>query len=158
MTLIQGTTPIIMIAYQTLKEYAASHYAPGSINPLSERTVKRWLTAGELPGAEKDAAGQWRIPAESVRTVKESAEVVPLAGRHGTVAPVMAATAPDWDMLPTFLTLEQASQLLSPVTPRGIAANADYFGAVMLTIEGGHGHARLMVPLATIKRLRGLIR
>lgn len=47
----------------------------------SERTVRRWLSAGELPGATKvklkNVAGQpaWMIPADAVRTVPEDPEM-----------------------------------------------------------------------------------
>ena len=122
---------------------------------VTERTVRRWLAAGELPGARM-IAGAWAIPADAKRTPpKPTGEVVTLTrqetGHHpaGTQRPAF-----DLDQLPSFLTLEQAAHLLSSadlkISPYAIAKNRDYFDVVPFGPNGS-----LVVPLATIKRIRG---
>jgi hypothetical protein len=44
----------------TAREYAQIHGGVPS-------SVRRWCERGELPGAQKDATGEWRIPRGSVR-------------------------------------------------------------------------------------------
>lgn len=126
--------------YQSLQEYAATHYAPGSDKPLSERTVKRWLADDELPDATKDEQGRWRIPHDAVRTPRATGQALNMT--------LMASPQKvDLDQFPTMLTLQEAERLLN-VPWRTIAAHGTYFDVVELD--------RKRVPLATIKRLRGI--
>lgn len=135
-----------MAATQSLQQYAATHSAPGMMTPLSLRTVKRWLADDELPGAYKDERGQWQIPADAVRTPRESGQIVQLGPRDVYVPPAPPVPV-NLDTFPTMLTLQEAERLLN-VPWRTIAAHGDYFDVVELD--------RKRVPLATIKRLRGI--
>jgi hypothetical protein len=141
---------IIMSETQTLQEYAAA-------TNTHPRTVKRWLADDLLPGAHKDpVTGLWAIPAGARRTPPQQVTLPRRepAAQVEHVQPV--PTGINWDSMPTFLTLPQAARLMHPITERAIANNPDYFGVVELTIEGSSGHARKMVPLRTLKKLRGV--
>lgn len=121
--------------YQTITEYAA---AVGVI----PRTVQRWLKADELPGAYQDEKGWWLIPTGTIRTPTSSGVV--------SVLPHPAPAA-HIDQLPSFLTLDQAAELLAPVTRYAIKHNQKYYGVVK------HGrHGSLVVPLSKIKQIRGI--
>jgi hypothetical protein len=41
----------------------------------TDRTVRRWLGNGEIPGAERDVSGKWEIPSTAVRRAKTPEEV-----------------------------------------------------------------------------------
>lgn len=41
----------------------------------TDRTVRRWLGNGEVPGAQRDITGKWEIPASAVRRAKTPEEV-----------------------------------------------------------------------------------
>ena len=122
----------------------------------SERTVKRWLADDELPGAIKDERGRWMIPSDAVR-VPKVADVVAMPARPMTPSHDVMASHPsqaralNYDAMPSFLTIDQAAQLLgisrhAITTPRG----RDYFDVVPFGPNGS-----LVVPLATIKKIRG---
>lgn len=140
------------LTYDTgLPMLTAAQYA--TANKIAERTVKRWLADGELPGAIKDERGRWLIPNEAERTV--AADVVTLP-RPMTVSqdamashPSRARQTPTIDDLPSFLTIDQAAQLLK-ISRHAVATHRDYFGVVPFGPNGA-----LVVPLATIKRIRG---
>lgn len=141
MTMTYDTTPA---AYLTAKQYAE---ATGK----SARQVKRYLEDGELPGAYQDERGWWMIPATAERTT--SGELVTLSPRPRTrpTTEVMSHPAGMIDAAPSFLTIDQAAQILGVsrhaiLTPRG----RDYFDVVPFGPNGS-----LVIPLATIKRIRG---
>jgi hypothetical protein len=151
------TTPVTH--YLSLKGYAD---ATGK----HPRTVKRWLADGELPGARQDPIdGHWMIPADAVRSPKTLATAsnvmtLPPAQYTAPVRDIPAAVPstpqghtsafPSWDVLPTTLTVEQAAALMG-VTEHAIASNQDYYGVIKHGKKGA-----MLVPLATVKRLRGL--
>ena len=135
--------------YLTIVQYAEAH-------GVSDRTIKRWLKDDELAGAYKDERGRWLIPATAERT---AADVVILSDRPRTrprtdvVAshPSRATLAELIDTLPSFLPIDHAAELLgisrhAILTPRG----RDYFDVVPFGPNGS-----LVVPLATIKKIRG---
>lgn len=128
-------------AYLTAKQYAA---ATGK----APRTVKRWLDDGELPGAYQDERGWWMIPADAERTT--SGELVTLE-RPMTrpMTEVVSHPAGTIDALPSFLPVELAAAILD-VSEYQIRKSRDYFGAVPFGPNGS-----LVVPLATVKRIRG---
>lgn len=127
-------TPDIPSPLLTLEGYAR---ATGK----TERTIRRWLAADELPGAFQDDQGRWSIPADAERTVT-SGEVVTMTRQ---------VTTPDIgpDAMPSFLTIEQAAQLLG-ISSYAIATHREYFDVVPFGANGS-----FVVPLATIKRIRG---
>ena len=132
-------------AWLTLQGYADHR-------DVKPRTVMRWLKAGELPDARKDSRGAWMIPMDAEPA--KSGEIVTL-GQRPTTRPMtdVAVSHPAGmiDALPSFLTIDQAAQILgisrhAILTPRG----RDYFDVVPFGVNGS-----LVVPLATIKRIRG---
>lgn len=138
MTLTYDMTPPTFVAVAT---YAG-------LVDVSERTVKRWLASGELPDAVKDERGRWLIPANAERQIS-TGELVTLDPRPMTRH--MTPTVPNLDELPSFLTVDQAAQLLDVsrhaiLTPRG----REYFDVVPFGVNGS-----FVIPLATIKRIRG---
>ncbi len=121
----------------------------------TERTVRRWLAADELPDARK-LDGAWTIPLDARRVPKTAADVVTLP-RQVTPTPDNAIDTLDrvlpriLDAAPSFLSIDEAAQLLgisrhAILTPRG----RDYFGVVPFGPNGSH-----VIPLAKIKEIRG---
>ena len=110
----------------------------------AERTVKRWLADGELPGAYQDERGRWMIPVDAERT----AGVVELASRPMT-RPMTQMVEPTLDALPSFLDVAQAADILG-ISRHAILTHRDYFDVVPFGPNGA-----FVVPLATIKRIRG---
>lgn len=119
-------------AIVTIQQYADAQR-------VSFKTVNNWLRLGKLAGAYKNERGQWMIPLD--------ARPVATAVVDRVDSPTPAATL---DTLPSFLTLEQASALLG-ISRHAIASHRDYFDVVPFGAHGG-----LVIPLATIKRVRGL--
>jgi len=143
---ITSETFIIMPTPLTLQEYAAAH----NVHP---RTVKRWLGERELPGAEQDDKGRWSIPATAVRTPKQQVTLPRREPQNEVEHVVVAEKFPDLDTFPaSFFTLEQAAHILQ-LTPRAIAGQADYFELIKLTVDGVY---RWMMPMSTIKKIRGI--
>jgi len=143
-----------MSATQTLQQYAATHSAAGSTKPLSERTVKRWLAEGELPGAHQDERGRWQIPADAVRTPRMAGQVVSMTARQSdNIVSAVGSPTPEqlnYNVLPTFLSLEQAAFLLDlPLGTLQNKTNRRYFRVRKL---GG----KLRMPLSRVKKLRGI--
>lgn len=148
----------------TLQQYAEA-------KEVDQRTVKRWLSAGELPGAIKDEdSGKWSIPADARRTKghglratpvpdRATAEVTELVvHRHLTpsgVVPFDGAPTPTplldrLQDLPAYLTVAQAAEFLG--VPRAqIAAHPETFDAVPVGVAGS-----LRVPQATVRRIAGI--
>lgn len=145
------------LTYDTAAAHVtAARYA--EISGVSERTVKRWLADDELPGAYQDERGRWMIPADAARTPKP-ADIVqldrPMSGRaahpsQGELAlSVAQALDAALDTLPSFLALDVAASVLG-ISRHAIATHRDYFDVVPFGPNGS-----LVVPLATIKRIRG---
>lgn len=138
------TTLEVPVLLMSFIEYSEAFKVP-------ERTLKRRLAAGDIDGAHKDERGRWLIPVTPERARAAVAKPIPPA------LPVTAGPGFDYDNLPTLLTLEQAALVLAPATKAGIGLNPEVFGVIEVIIEGSGGHKRKMIPLATVKRLRGLI-
>lgn len=142
------------LTYDTAAAHVtAARYA--EISGVSDRTVKRWLADEELPGAYQDERGRWMIPADATRTPRP-ADIVqldrpmsPHAGHPSRGELAIADVGPLLDTLPSFLTLDQASGILG-VSRHAIATHRDYFDVVPFGPNGS-----LVIPLATIKRIRG---
>lgn len=133
---------------------------------VSERTVLRWLKAGELPSAVKTGDGRWFIPADAVRQVP----MVPdsPAGlftatspdvsvtRQGDVARVNGAGGQPvslgdaLDLHPALLSLEEASRLLG-IPESSIRRHADQLDARPWGPRG-----TLVVPARIVRGLAGL--
>lgn len=139
------------LTYDTTAVVTAAQYAERA--GTTERTVKRWLAADELPGAYKDERDRWMIPVDAVRTPRPAGDVVQLqprpdthpAGRELDVQRAVDVAA----ALPSFLTVDQAAEILG-ISRHAIAKHREYFGVVPFGANGS-----LVVPLATIKRIRG---
>ena len=136
----------------TLEAYCQRHN-------LGERTVRRWLAAGELPGASKDS-GSWMIPANAQRQPGAGGQQVatqPAAAPAGTIAmqQVPASLAGQLEGLPAYLHLEDAARLLG-IDAGVIVRNADHFGAVRWgDLTPGRRRA-WRVPQATVRAIAGL--
>ena len=131
-------------AYLTAAQYATSI-------DKTERTVKRWLADGELPGAHQDERGRWLIPAGAERTVSGELVTLERPMTRPMTEVVTSHPAGMIDTAPSFLTIEQAAHVLgisrhAILTPRG----RDYFDVVPFGVNGS-----LVITLATIKRIRG---
>ena len=103
-------TPTSPIARVTVPEYAA-------IIGKTERTVRNWLTAGELPNAEQDGRGKWWIPADAVR---QTSTLATLPG-HGGVTRHAPRPGQEIEHAPILCTLDQAAYLLE-CTPGEVAS------------------------------------
>lgn len=125
----------------TVKQYAE---AVG----VSDRTVKRWLDADELPGAYQDARGWWWIPAETTRTPARS-DLAPARAPAPAPVPARAPAPPNLDALPSFLTMDQSAALLG-ISRHAITTRPDYFDLIPAGAAGA-----LVMPLGTLKRIRG---
>lgn len=117
----------------------------------TERTVKRWLADGELPGAYQDERGRWMIPVDAERTASNDLVTLPRPMTRPMTVEISHGHAPLIDTLPSFLSIDEASAVLgisrhAILTPRG----RDYFDVVPFGANGS-----LVIPLATIKRIRG---
>jgi hypothetical protein len=117
-------------------------------NDVSTRTVRRWLDAGEIPGARK-VKGKWAIPESALRQAPTSAvaTVTPPPDTVATARPVTMADA--LATLPVFVDMDVASRLLG-ITAHAIKAHPDYFGLVRY----GHRGAWVM-PKYRIHQLNG---
>jgi hypothetical protein len=129
-----------------IAQWAQRHRNPDTGRPFSDRQVKRWLADDELPGAVKDESGRWLIPADATR--RPQLRPLPTSSTPSTLARVDARPVP-LDALPSFLTVEQASLVLG-ISRYAIESHRDYFDVVPFGAHGSH-----VVPLATIKRIRG---
>jgi hypothetical protein len=157
------------VRYLTIRQYSDEHQ-------VHERTIKRWLSAGELPGAFQDQTTQWHIPADATRqprsesvagatlTFTPAAPVLEWPGQPGTqlaaVPPPRPETVDDRvEDLPTVMTVDEFVDVLNhgrpaddPIaTKRGLINNAERFDLFKLTERGPW-----LVPLSTVKKLRGL--
>jgi hypothetical protein len=151
--------PIIGTIYQSFSEYAERDDTP------SPRTIKRALAKGEIPGAERDGQGRWRIPYDAVRTVPETFTLAsPPVSKELAVRtePILTLTTltehrpaelvnPELvDRLPTFLTVPQAAYLLEisegTIMNKG---NRKYFRLRKID-------RKLHMPLSRVKKLRGI--
>ena len=139
---------------------------------VSTRSIKRWLSDGELPGAEKDPfSGQWKIPANAVRQMSAtSAEVAKpvnhseLLGQLGVAMPAGAEVVP-WQTMPEptpptmrerlddetgYLTIADAAAYLG-IPQAQILGQPEKFGVEKV---GTNGSAR--VPQRIIRRIMGV--
>jgi excisionase family DNA binding protein len=123
---------------------------------VSVRTVERWLSAGELPGATQAPDGRWHIPADTIRTrplERQPRQTDVSPSRRGDVvvsAPVPQALtlAEHLSMLPALLTVEQAAQVL------GISESQVRLHAREL--DGLRWGRSWMIPQAAVKKLAAL--
>jgi hypothetical protein len=113
------------------------------------RTVKRYLEDGERPGAVKDERGRWMIPANARRTEGAGELVTMTRPRTSPTTEMTSHPAGMIDAMPSFLTIDQAAQILG-ISRHAIATHREYFDVVPFGPNGS-----LVIPLATIKRIRG---
>lgn len=140
-------TPIIPTFYFTIPQYAEHH-------GLSERTVKRYLAAGELPGAMKNEHNQWQIPAHVERTLPQQHQVALV--QPSEIEP--AHHSLEFDDAPrrrTFYTADEAAELMSSpemkITGYAVRKHREYFHAVDAGPNG-----QIIVPAARIRELKGM--
>lgn len=144
--------------YATLQEFA-DNYLPKKI---STRTAKRWLTAGEVPGAEKTPDGRWMIPASARHTpnVEPTTDVALTPGFQApAVTPVQydapPAPLPEIPAGRTFFSAAEASALMScpemHISEYSIRKNREYYHATI----GENG--AVAVPRYRILQLKGLL-
>lgn len=155
------TTPVEYLSTREYAERSGTHI----------RTVKRWLADRLLPGVYQKESGEWMIPADAKRMPKDpspgdvmlhlggrpaAAQLeqswTPPAAHHQTLDQVIAN-------LDTLLDLEQAYTVLNHGRPEDDPiVTRNYLHSDEAMAELGiikMGRKRLM-PLATIKRLRGM--
>lgn len=122
---------------------------------ITERTLRRWLAADELPGARL-IDGAWAIPINATRTPAPKGAVVTLTpDRTPDTTPVTYArisppTADELvDQLPGYVELDAAAQLLG-IPSGALRRNRDHF---QLQPFGAHG--ALVMPRHRIKEILG---
>ncbi|UOE45288.1 helix-turn-helix domain-containing protein [Agromyces larvae] len=116
---------------------------------ITERTVRRWLAAGELSAA-RQLRGRWMIPADAEPVAHESASLErPRTSTPRPARPPLTLSAA-LDESPVFLTIETAARLLG-VSEHAVRANRETFGVVRL---GAHGS--LVVPQRVLREFAGL--
>jgi hypothetical protein len=120
----------------TLDAFAAAH-------DVATRTVRRWLDAERIPGAEK-VAGQWSIPADAV--VDRSTPGTTVARTSSTPALTIGSVL---DSLPVFVPLDRASQLLG-ISEHALRTHADYFELQRFGAQGSY-----VMPKGRIRQLDG---
>lgn len=137
-------TAFIQPAMLTTAQYAAQA-------DVSIRTVKRWLEAEEIQGAQL-VGGRWQIPSGAPRVqrlalVDDSTEKGTAVTRKGHDTPSLGKIL---DHLPAMLTPEQAAHLIHPdLSAHYIRSNPEEFDARKWS-------GRWLVPAATVRRLAGL--
>jgi hypothetical protein len=114
----------------------------------TERTVKRWLADGELLGAYQDERGRWMIPANAERTTGELVTLDRPTTRPMTDM-VLSHPSQMIDALPSFIDIDRAASILG-ISRHAITTHREYFDVVPFGPNGS-----LVIPLATIKRIRG---
>jgi hypothetical protein len=121
----------------------------------SERTVLRWLKAGELPAATKTPDGQWFIPADAVHQVTSpDVSVTRQVTRQDDVARVNleGPTLSEYlDRQPALLSLEEASRLLG-VPESTIVRHRERFAVEEL----GRAISTWRVPGRIVREIAGL--
>jgi len=112
----------------------------------SERSVWRWLKAGELPAASKAPDGQWYIPPDAVRQRSGTDVALTRTDMSVTRQSVSGANghpaqgeslAEALDQHPAFLTIEEAARLLgvpeTAITRHRERFAVEKFGAAIST-------------------------
>jgi hypothetical protein len=108
----------------------------------SERTVRRWLADGLVPGAVQGPTGAWDIPPHAPRPVlTPRRDIVP---RHD-VAAVATVPAPASSPLGVLGTLEHAAQLLGTSVAQVRHMAADPATPFVVRPWGPHGALRVYV-------------
>lgn len=139
---------------------------------MSTRNIKRWLGAGEVPGAYKDpmAGGAWRIPEHAVRQMRATPadqtqpqdhseaplQLVPAAGvTGGQLVPFVAPEPPepslreDLDDEPAYLSIPDAARYLG-IPQAQILKNPERFGLEDVGVSGSP-----RVPQRVVRRIMG---
>lgn len=137
----------------------------------TDRTVRRWLGNGEVPGAERDATGKWQIPSNAVRRAKTPEEVKAFregsgnAAEHSEVG--IPALYPSTELTlstpvaePTlvqglddetgYLSIADASHYLG-IPQAQILANPERFDLAPVGVNGS-----MRVPQRIIRRIMGI--
>jgi len=131
----------------------------------TERTVRRWLKDGWLPGATQYPDGRWDIPRDAIEqkplfpvattapangqaASPDVSGVVSVARQGDTAQGLSLAQA--LDQHPALLSLEQASRLLG-IPESAIRRQAEELGALPWGPRG-----TLVVPARVVRALAGL--
>lgn len=133
------TTDLLPTDWQrwiTAQEFAQLHN-------VTERTVKRWLGDDLVSGAYKDPRGRWQIPHDAPRP-----DVNEIASSRIVAVPE-PAPALSYEHAPSFLPVDEAARALG-ISAHAIREHRTYFDVVPFGSNGS-----LVVPLATIRRIRG---
>jgi len=121
----------------------------------SERTIRNWLYADEIPGAIADDRGVWSIPVDAVRNPRPldvvKAEKATKAG--APVAPARVGVEAILASLPGMVDLDTAARLLG-CTVGHLLRNRDRFE---IERGGGANGQGFLVPQRVIRRIFGLI-
>lgn len=132
----------------SVERYAETH-------GVSIRSVRRWLSAGELPGAVK-TGDVWMIPANAQR-VRGAGSAVEHVAQPASAAQTAVqqpagglSLAGQLDALTAYLTLEDAGRLLG-ISAYAIRQNRQAFGVVPYGPNGA-----LLVPQAVVRQVAGL--
>lgn len=120
----------------------------------TERTVRRWLAADELPGAMLDDRGAWSIPADARRVQRlpaptDRAQVARNTSGQVTAPATPATLADALAVLPAFLDVETAARLMD--VGRHALVSDPMFRAARV---GPNGAWR--IPAAVVREAAGL--
>lgn len=128
----------------------ASQYADAV--GASERTVKRWLAADEIPGAQRDPSGRWLIPADAERVPTPAGVVQMLRDTNSAVDVRQLPTPAEIvEQLPALVPVGEDLARLLGIPETAIRRNHDdYF---QLKPFGPHGS--LVMPRHRIKEIFG---
>jgi hypothetical protein len=129
----------------TRAQYAAHH-------GKSDRTVQRWLERGLLPGVQKTAAGEWRIPADVLPMLDEVTGRTVATTPRAPASPPLATLTGALDVLPAYLDVPTAANLLG-LNESTVRRNAPRWDGEKIGGESGHAW---MIPAAAVRKVAGL--
>jgi len=128
----------------TRAQYAAHH-------GKSDRTVQRWLERDLLPGATLTREG-WRIPADVLPIFDEAPTRTVATTSRVTGAPPATTLAGALDVLPAYLDVPTAANLLG-LNERTVLRNAPRWDGEKI---GGESGRAWMIPAAAVRKVAGL--
>jgi hypothetical protein len=129
----------------TRAQYAAHHGKSG-------RTVQRWLERDLLPGAQKTAAGEWRIPADVLPLLDEHTGRTVATTPRAPASPPLTTLTGALDVLPAYLDVETAARLLG-LKERTVRRHPQRWDGEQV---GGENGQAWMIPAAAVRRVAGL--
>lgn len=127
-----------------VEEYAA-------IVGKTDRTIRTWLIAGDIPGAERNARGVWRIPRDARRRPTGLATTAPAgAPATGPRRPDAHSVRAILDAAPGFVSVALAARLLG-ISEYAVREHAPRLDGVYWGENGS-----LVIPQSAIRRVFGI--